>query len=411
MIAKDQIKLLSNKAKLKVLNDSDIKHCLKEVEQLKSNFDRITILRFCLKISVRSGLPVDSIKRKLSECYIKESRNVNSEGLKSRYCTWALHYDNINNESDCFANMVSSIKNSVVQSQNIEMLTFLDGAYLIDYDKNRVSLIKNTKVIKSIDFISKISRNELIQSPINSSNYTIKHTNRLFQIEAITDSGTKKQNDDNFLISTYSNHTMIVAICDGCGGASGSNIASDVGLKSFSFAYENTLDIKLSLNFASAAIRNYSILNNVNAETTIVILHISKNHEFTYSSLGDSFIIAKDTLGKVYNSDYYVPSIDRIVLGGEPLGNSITSSGNFNINLTNANQIQLSKIKDGTGFLLGSDGLLTNDDTDFSYFMGIIDSCNHNSISNHVYDRALNSFKKGTKPDNISAIFGDQLQI
>jgi hypothetical protein len=384
----------------------DIKNIMGIITGLDIVEDKITVLKFVSRYSRRGGLIVPDIDLLLSK-YYDEYRDLETSAIKKlQYLSWARRYDNDYNKNTILENEVFEIFNSnMMQEELLERIQEIDGYYNIDLHENTINL--NMSDVKKVWRLNQKAKIKIInKSPQNSNLYSFNCISESgYHLWGITHSGDKPYNDDNITYVELDNGEIIVAIADGSGNSTNANTSSYLAIEYFMFAYINSLDYDLSIRFASSALRNYNLQTRLDGETTLVLFRINKMCEGDIVSIGDSPFLVKRTEKEYICSD--LRPAGRWILGGEPIGHTITSSGNVLWNVDKIEELPKISTDKIEKLLLFSDGILLNDEKYFSSIIEIVEKKKKYEIADTILNRALNSFHSNqTIPDNISIIYG-----
>jgi hypothetical protein len=403
---KNDIVSFADAAKNGLLKPKDIDRFIAIITSLENIEDKIAVLRFVHRYSNRGGIVVPQIEKLLSEYYFEYSELEKSIVKKLQYLSWSnryinIHTSNIRLESEAFEIFCTV----TAQEDLLGFIQEFDGYYNIDLHENTINL--NMADVKKVWRLNqKVKIKTINKSPQNSNLYSFNCISESgYHLWGITHNGDKPFNDDNITYIELDNGEIIIAIADGSGNSTNANVSSYLAIEYFMFAYINSLNYDLSIRFASSALRNYNLQTRLDGETTLVLFKINKMWEGDIVSIGDSPYIVQRTEKEYICSDLR-PS-GRWILGGEPIGHTITSSGNvlWNVDMKEElPKISTDKIEE---LLLFSDGIVLSDENDFSSIIEIVEKKEKYEIADTILNRALNSFRRNqTTPDNVSIIYG-----
>ena len=404
---KETIKKIFIKASLHQLSRKQIRDFSFQLEESKSEIDLKTLHKFCIRLCIKADLESQSqlFHDALAEYYNQQIPKQSNLLNKYLFLKWKefhkpdnIDFDEINEELKEF---LITLKDNHAR---LNALLFLDGLYNINLESLSVQIRVNRQNIhwKLTPLLEICTRSV---SPINSNQFSFHHKTKSWNTFGITKQNGKKSNDDNLMYILFDDDSILLAIADGCGSSTNGMEASRLAIEAIQFAYQATKDLTLSVRFANSYVRQNNLIRKVDGETTLLVMTIDPNLCNSLMSFGDSIYTVISRTNGLYTPKKNLT--ERYVLGIEPLGDSITSSGNLLKNLNSLKLFEQIQIDSPTDFLLASDGILTKDDIDFTNLVKQLTEKDISIVNTDIIIRCNEALIKGMyKPDNISIISG-----
>lgn len=172
--------------------------------------------------------------------------------------------------------------------------------------------------------------------------------------------GEKKvpTNDDAFLI-VQSADQVLVAVADGTGDSIDGKRASQVALTALKRSFTNAPDVQRAILAANAAVQQDNERNGLDGACCLACV-AAKGGSLAAATVGDTRFTLIGRNNELTHAQ--MDKLNRHVLGGEPLGDIITSSGNVVKEVTSAEDVQVTGHDNIERFVLCSDGAYVGKD-------------------------------------------------
>jgi serine/threonine protein phosphatase PrpC len=163
-------------------------------------------------------------------------------------------------------------------------------------------------------------------------------------------------NDDAIAVCAREAAGCLLAVADGTGDSKFGSRASTVALQGLIDAWCTGLSLEWAAKLAAAKLRADNCAHGLDGACTLAacVLH---DDQAELVAIGDAFFVCVGADGQAQRSVF--DKEQRSVLGGEPLGWTITSSGRLVENLNHTSPVDVLKVDHAQRVLLGSDGACT----------------------------------------------------
>lgn len=214
-------------------------------------------------------------------------------------------------------------------------------------------------------------------------------------------------NQDAFIVLEGPDKSFLVAVADGTGDSQDGARAARVALEALATNWRSSSDVGAAVTAAALLVQEDNRVGHLDGACTLTAMTLSGNHAEAVH-VGDARYYLLNSEGRQICA--LVDKSKRLVLGGEPLGNIITSSGYIVREVEQSNAHPVVNITSPTRFVLTSDGAFfqDNEDDDFAQIREILEKhSNPSDAATAIVNRALEAFRLGvTKSDNVTAIVG-----
>lgn len=215
------------------------------------------------------------------------------------------------------------------------------------------------------------------------------------------------KNADAFLLLERDDGSFLLAVADGTGDSKDGERASQIALQALANAWKSKKDIAEAVTETAQALQEDNRQTQLDGASTLVAVELNRN-DAQVVNFGDTRFYLISENGEEQKAE--VELLTRQVLGGEPLGDIITSGGNLVREIRECPQGLVTRVPDVTKIVLTSDGtfFLDNPEDDFNEIKEII---NHHSTpekaAEDILQRSLDAFRLGeAKGDNVTVIVG-----
>lgn len=399
---------LSSESKKRNFNPSLLKKLLYKARDYEGICDKVTILRFALRLARNGGLKTDKINDDLAQIYSSQTSDTLKVSKSLQYRGWANRYG--------ISIDTKKLEREILHYINAENSLFYKLRLLVDSDVNFLIIPEtNTIQIYLDEKWIPIKYNPILYKIYSiiigyDSEGMIRKKNQSWEIVAETLTGKQEnvKNDDSLGIAYFKTGEILIAIADGTGDSQFGGRASWIALDTLINAYSISSSLKIAVELAASKIRSDNMIHHLDGACTLVAGIISGN-KMVAMACGDSFYTILREDNKIESS-----SIDfqkRKILGGEPLGQIVTSNGRLVDTLIHVKSDDFENIENPKRFLFGSDGLLLDDVKESSGYLTALVSKQKEPIRivDKSLSRSLAAFKAGVKADNITSLAGVRL--
>ncbi len=383
------------------LSQQHIEDLLRQCSRLELRQDRVSVLRFALRIARRgrlaTGAIVEALRFEYGEAAAEESV---PEIVRRKLSAWSSRYGD--GEPSSFSPAMHT-RFGGTMNQLAEQIA--EGDW--DFWFNRTSRSLECWTGRERLFCAV----EGDWSPFNGtllaqvSEGTVVIENRTWKYAGKTHVGVPNgnHNDDAIGICPNARADHFLAVADGTGDSQFGSRASAVALQGLIDSWSAGVSLEWAIKLAASKLRADNLAHLLDGACTLsaCVLH----HEYAeLVAVGDAFFICTDTERQVHKSVFDKES--RSVLGGEPLGLTITSSGRLVENLDHATRVEVVRVDRVHRVLLGSDGACTpslNESLDeLTAILGGIGSAM--DIAERIVSAAQDRSRATDTYDNISAV-------
>ena len=215
------------------------------------------------------------------------------------------------------------------------------------------------------------------------------------------------KNDDAFLLLERDDNCLLLAVADGTGDSIDGARASQVVLGALAYAWKSNDNIAKAVTKSALALQEDNRKTLLDGASTLVALGLNRD-DAEVINFGDTryYLIARDGAEKKANVDL----LSRGILGGEPLGDIITSGGNLVPEIRECSPDVVVSASDLVKIVLVSDGafFLDNPEDNFDEIKDILNQhSTAEQAAQHILQRSLDAFRLGeTKVDNVTVLVG-----
>lgn len=179
-----------------------------------------------------------------------------------------------------------------------------------------------------------------------------------------TGKGSRAQNDDSLCAQLHSDGRVFCGVTDGTGDSEFGYRASRIAMDALVAAVLADIPSRLVLAFADSCLRLDNRLNCLDGACTAMFSVLDRSGDLFVGGCGDAFFVAVGADGSVSRSS--ISKQGRCVLGSEPLGSIITSSGNLVSRLAPPATFSTVEPRNPAALLLASDGLAAEGDEEIA---------------------------------------------
>lgn len=210
------------------------------------------------------------------------------------------------------------------------------------------------------------------------------------------------QNDDGLLLVRRGTR-VLVAVADGTGDSKLGFRASYIGLRCLGEAFTAGASLALSVECAAAAVQADNLAHGLDGVTTLVACVLDT--EGVESVVFGDPVFSVGVSGRIAHMSPTQPE-RRVALGGEPFGDTITSSGRIVTSLEKVSEQDVTKWDGASAVVLGSDGLLLGSP---GWGEPDMDQCLDGQTDAmdavaELVGRSERAIERGAKADNITAL-------
>lgn len=215
----------------------------------------------------------------------------------------------------------------------------------------------------------------------------------------------RRRNDDAF-IATIVPNGVFTAVADGTGDSQDGGRAAEIALSTMLYALNQNVNLTRAAMEASMQIQQDNCNAASDGACCLVGVLATANGDVEVIQAGDTRFIPEE-------GDPFPPKIirlDRRVLGGEPLGDIITSGGNLVREVTSESDLAIHTCRGLRKFALVSDGAFISDAPlkDTQEIQTIVkEAADPHEAAQAIRDRALRSFanpRNKNKADNVTVV-------
>lgn len=324
--------------------------------ELASTEARVSVLRFALRLAERSGWKRPDIVGSLRDAYANEAaKATGTEIVRSklrnwerRYCgpasKWVLRDDEHRTR---FPGSVGQLADRIAEG---------DWDFWLNRTASALECSNGEELLwapiegRWSPFIGNVS------GQVRKAFFDIQHG--LWHCAGKTDIGVPNgdHNDDAIAACEGEGRGCLLAIADGTGDSRFGARASMVALGGLVDAWCAGVSIDRAVKLAASKLRADNCAHELDGACTLSACVLCEDHA-ELVAVGDAFFICLSADGQVHRSVY--DKERRSVLGGEPLGCTITSSGRLVENLQFGSKVEIVRVDDPRRVALGSDGACT----------------------------------------------------
>jgi hypothetical protein len=403
---RDQVRTLS---RLGQLDNEDLERTLSRLKTLEPSA-RATLLRLALRqVSAGEGYELvrSLIKKHLSETYQAASRYA-SGVEKLAYDRWSQGYAG----EQAREQPGSAIPNASAATYLDELVSAGTPAAGWEIDLPEVEAVgktihlgriqnRLTNEVVALNVLRQLKWYDVTQNEIESRT---EH----FLAYGLCDSGPKQVNDDVMAIARYVDGSILVALADGSGDADDGRAAAHGALVALVKAMCFTNSVLTAVRIVNSEVVSANLRSMAANYTTLVAVFIPPDGAATGVSVGDSVVGWQQG-----NGDWaaLTPNFStRSIIGGEPLGITISSSGRSIQHCHELEGVQSIVLPSGVNqIFLSSDGVIP-----LSSAAAISASLNSAQRApsklprenvQHFVHLTREAYAAGAKPDNFTCIF------
>lgn len=390
-------------AKAGGLQQNELDAFVSEADIVCSDWDRASLLRFALRLSRYSKLDPQRAREELRVLYVAEANKHSVPEKQLRMLLWANAYGAAADLRDCEDAAITTIYNASEPQQRLQTVCSSGLCFRLDGQTGQLFLhtTGGWRALESGLPGGNIAIPVLLGGDIEGDvaqtveGWTVSGRTRVGKLGSV-------QNDDGLLISRREG-VGLIAIADGTGDSKLGFRASFIALRYLGEAFAAGASAYLSAECAAAAVQADNLSYGLDGLTTLAasMMHDQGVNLLTFGDpvaaigMGESVVHMSSWTGE-----------QRCALGGEPLGDTITSSGRLVTNLKRVSREDVHRFHGASAVILGSDGLLLGSrewgEADVAPLIG-----GQVAAVDAVADlvgRSERAIERGAKADNITSL-------
>jgi len=214
-----------------------------------------------------------------------------------------------------------------------------------------------------------------------------------------------RKNDDAFAILNIGG-TLVAAVADGTGDSLDGERASKLALSSMRKELGRETDLAMAIFQASKWVQADNCAERLDGACCLVAVRAKANGDVVLANVGDTRFVPVGANQGAFPAK--INKAKRWVLGGEPIGDIITSGGNLVRELQSSGNVGIRHYKAVQRFALMTDGAFVSDnEEDIAEIKAILrKSTSPKEAATAILKRALDAFKSGKDPDNVTVVVG-----
>lgn len=214
-----------------------------------------------------------------------------------------------------------------------------------------------------------------------------------------------RKNDDAFAILEV-HGKLLAAVADGSGDSLDGKRASKLALSAMRENLGQITDIRKAVFMASERLQMDNCFERLDGACCLAVVHAKANGDIEAANVGDTRFVPGDEGQAPLPAK--LDKASRRVLGGEPLGDIITSGGNLVRELHSREQVPLKYYNGVKRFALVTDGaFVSSTNADITKIRDILrSSTSAKEAAQAILSRALDAFENGKRPDNVTVVVG-----
>lgn len=403
------VRSIASRAKQGLLSDSDILELLLTLRSQEPNSHRVSWLRFLHRWARGSKSVEPIIRKEIAEVYLAESESTSSNSKRVSFLAWAKFYGiDVSALPEAERVLLEQLRSIEEPREKLAILVRSDIPVSLD---NRTVSASFPQGVYRFDLETDAPGDVSALATIcGGCEGDVRLDTPRWVVRGHTSVGhaSKHRNEDSITVATQGLHDhILVAVADGTGHSREAHRASCLATATLLRAFAANVNSSLAVELAAAAVRVDNRLNDLDGATTLTAIWLMGD-AVSVAMVGDSPYVLHLGESSIVRSHF--SKSGRLVLGGEPLGGTMTSTGNYIYNLVECPADVPQYYSTVRQFVIGSDGILLAEADEeveqIAHMLVSSQSAPADLLSRYV-NRAIRAFDTDESiADNVSVLVG-----